>query len=123
MNDNNLPQPPLPPEGQPTPPPEVQTPLPPQGEPTPPQMPTPPQGQPPFIPQAPGYNTTTPNSSGNNKQKKLIKQAQAELHKSNNSLKTYTNEITSSIRYAKNIQNAILPKDEIIKEVFHESFI
>jgi serine phosphatase RsbU (regulator of sigma subunit) len=58
-----------------------------------------------------------------NKQKKLIKQAQAELHKSNNSLQAYTNEITSSIRYAKNIQNAILPKDEIIKAVFPESFI
>lgn len=58
-----------------------------------------------------------------NKQKKQIKNAQAELHKTNSSLQAYTNQITSSIRYAKNIQNAILPKDEIIKEIFPESFV
>lgn len=57
------------------------------------------------------------------KQKKEIKKAQAELHKTNSSLQAYTNQITSSIRYAKNIQNAILPKDEIIKEIFPESFV
>ena len=58
-----------------------------------------------------------------NRQKKIIKKAQNELHKSNASLQSYTNEITASIRYAKNIQNAILPKDEIIKAVLPESFI
>lgn len=58
-----------------------------------------------------------------NRQKKQIKNAQAELHKTNSSLQAYTNEIKSSIRYAKNIQNAILPKDEIIKEIFPESFV
>lgn len=58
-----------------------------------------------------------------NKQKKQIKKAQEELSKTNSSLQAYTNQVTSSIRYAKNIQNAILPKDEIIKEIFPQSFI
>lgn len=57
------------------------------------------------------------------RQKKVIKQAQSELQKSNASLQNYTNEITASIRYAKNIQNAILPKDDIIKGVLPDSFI
>lgn len=58
-----------------------------------------------------------------NKQKKQIKKAQNELQKSNSSLQSYTNQVNASIRYAKNIQNAILPKDEIIKQIFPDSFI
>ncbi len=58
-----------------------------------------------------------------NKQKKFIKNAQKELHKTNSSLEAYTSQVNSSIRYAKNIQNAILPSEEIIKRVFSESFV
>lgn len=57
------------------------------------------------------------------KQINALNNTQLELHQTNTSLQAYTNQIKSSIRYAKNIQNAILPRDEIIKGVLPESFV
>jgi len=46
----------------------------------------------------------------------ILSEQKAEIEEKNQ-------EITSSIRYAKNIQNALLPHPGFVKELFHDSFI
>ena len=52
-----------------------------------------------------------------------IKIRTAELSKTNDDLKLKNKEITDSIKYAKYLQNSILPTDNYIKKLFPESFI
>jgi len=52
-----------------------------------------------------------------------LKAAYEILNVTNDTLEKHNNMFTDSIRYAKNIQNGLLPKDEVIKAIFPQSFI
>lgn len=52
-----------------------------------------------------------------------VKIRTAELSKTNDDIKLKNKEITDSIKYAKYLQNSILPTDNYIKKLFPESFI
>lgn len=53
----------------------------------------------------------------------LRKKINSELQSQKQITETKNKEITDSINYAKRIQQAILPPDEILHETFHESFV
>ncbi|HEU4718166.1 MAG TPA: SpoIIE family protein phosphatase [Bacteroidia bacterium] len=57
------------------------------------------------------------------RQKKELHANLSEISRMNAMLREYRDEMDASIRYAKNIQDAILPKDQIIKAIFPQSFV
>ncbi|MBI2258389.1 MAG: tetratricopeptide repeat protein [Flavobacteriia bacterium] len=57
------------------------------------------------------------------KQKKLIEKQKKQVEQAHLNLEEKNKEITDSITYAKRIQTAILPSDNIFKSTFNESFI
>ncbi len=57
------------------------------------------------------------------KQKKEIIRSNEEAKKIHGILESHSSEMGASIRYAKNIQNAILPKEETFKYIFPDAFV
>ena len=57
------------------------------------------------------------------KQKKEIQRSHNETKRVNSVLEDFSIDMNASIRYAKNIQNAILPKEETFHSIFPDSFV